>query len=207
MNALSIIHETKIVPVVVIDDVEKAVPLANALLAGGINVMEVTFRTAAGAAAIEAVAKNCPGMLLGAGTIVNEQQCKQAIDKGAQYIVSPGFDREIVKYCVQQGIDVLPGCITATEIMATLEFGLNVLKFFPANTSGGLNAMKALTGPFPQISFIPSGGINVQNLKEYLEAPFIYAVGGSWMCNREDIAAGNFSKITELCQQALALLK
>jgi len=206
MDALKKIRETGIVPVVVIDDVKNAVPAARALAAGGVGVMEITFRTAAGPDAIGAVAKNCPDVLVGAGTVVNLEQCKRAIGLGAQFIVSPGFDREIVKYCVEQGIPVTPGCVTPTEIMAASEFDLNVLKYFTANIYGGLAAMKALSGPFGQIRFIPTGGVSAQNLAEFIAAPFVHAVGGSWICDKADIAAGNFEKITRLCQEARRIL-
>ena len=137
-----------IVPVVVIDDAKDAVPVAEAMLAGGINVMEITFRTAAAPDAIKAVVDNCPDMLVGAGTVITLEQCKKAVEMGAKFIVSPGFDAEVVKWCVDNGVAITPGCVTPSEIMAAMKLGLNVVKFFPANVYGGLSAMKALSGPF-----------------------------------------------------------
>ena len=193
-----------VVPVVVLDEVKDAVPTAKALLAGGIDVMEITFRTAAAPEAIRAVAEACPEMLVGAGTIINLEQCKQAVEMGAKFIVSPGFDPEVVGWCVENGITVTPGCVTPTEIMAAMKFGLKVVKFFPANVYGGMNAMKNLSAPFGSVKFIPTGGVNAQNIGEYAAAPFVHTVGGSWVCAKADIAAGNFDKITALCREAVA---
>ena len=175
---------------------------ANSLLAGGVDVMEITFRTAAAADSIKAVAESCPDMLVGAGTVITLEQCKKAVDCGAKFIVSPGFDEEVVRWCVENGVAVTPGCVTPTEIMAAMKMGLTVVKFFPAGVYGGLSAMKALSGPFGGIKFIPTGGVNGQNIGEFIAAPFIHAVGGSWVCPKADIAAGKFEKITELCKQA-----
>ena len=194
--------EAGVVPVVVLDDAKNAVPTARALMAGGIDVMEITFRTAAAADSIAAVAKECPEMLVGAGTVITLDQCKKAVECGAKFIVAPGYNEEVVAWCVENGIAVTPGCVTPTEIMAAMAHGLKVVKFFPANVYGGLSAMKALSGPFGGIKFIPTGGVNGQNVGEYAAAPFIHAVGGSWVCSKADIAAGNFEKITSLCKQA-----
>ena len=191
-----------VVPVVVLDDAKDAVATAKALLAGGVDVMEITFRTAAAADSIKAVAENCRDMLVGAGTVITLEQCKQAVECGARFIVSPGFDDEVVRWCVENGIAVTPGCVTPSEIRAAMKLGLTVVKFFPAGVYGGLSAMKALSGPFGGIKFIPTGGVNGQNIGEFIAAPFIHAVGGSWVCPKADIAAGNFEKITELCKQA-----
>ena len=191
-----------VVPVVVLDDAKDAVATAKALLAGGVDVMEITFRTAAAADSIKAVAENCRDMLVGAGTVITLEQCKQAVECGAKFIVSPGFDEEVVRWCVENGIAVTPGCVTPSEIMAAMKLGLTVVKFFPAGVYGGLSAMKALSGPFGGIKFIPTGGVNGQNIGEFIATPFIHAVGGSWVCPKADIAAGNFEKITELCKQA-----
>ena len=191
-----------VVPVVVLDDAKDAVATAKALLAGGVDVMEITFRTAAAADSIKAVAENCRDMLVGAGTVITLEQCKQAVECGARFIVSPGFDEEVVRWCVENGIAVTPGCVTPSEIMAAMKLGLTVVKFFPAGVYGGLSAMKALSGPFGGIKFIPTGGVNSHNIGEFIAAPFIHAVGGSWVCPKADIAAGNFERITELCKQA-----
>lgn len=202
MTVLERMANAGVVPVVVIDDAKDAVPTANAMISGGIDVMEITFRTAAAPDAIKNVAENCPHMLVGAGTILNLEQCKLAVEMGAKFIVSPGFDKDVVAYCIQNNIPVTPGCVTPTEITAAVNMGLRVIKFFPANIYGGLNAMKNLAGPFPQVKFLPTGGINTDNIKEYLSAPFIHAVGGSWICPKAYIAAGNFDKITKLCLDA-----
>lgn len=202
MSVLDRLAESIVVPVVVIDDVAAAVPTANALKDGGVDVMEITFRTEAAADAIAAVAQNCPDVLVGAGTIINLEQCKRAVSMGAKFIVSPGFNKDVVQWCLDRDIAIVPGCVTPTEIMAALEMGLRVLKFFPANVYGGLGAMKALSGPFGQVKFIPTGGVNGQNIGEYTAAPFIHAVGGSWVCAKADIASGNYEKITALCKEA-----
>jgi len=206
MDVLNRLAAAGVVPVVVLDDAKDAVPTAKALLAGGIDVMEITFRTAAAADSIAAVAKECPDMLVGAGTVITLEQCKKAVECGAKFIVSPGFSDEVVGWCVENGIAITPGCVTPTEIMAAMAHGLKVVKFFPANVYGGLNAMKALSGPFGGIKFIPTGGVNGANVGEYIVAPFIHAVGGSWVCAKADIAAGNFDKITALCKQARAAI-
>ena len=202
MDILNRLSAAGVVPVVVIEDAKDAVPTAEAMLRGGINVMEITFRTTAAPDAIRAVSESCPKMLVGAGTVITLEQCKQAVDCGASFIVSPGFNREVVAWCVEHNVAVTPGCVTPTEIMAAMELGLKVLKFFPANVYGGLSAMKALSGPFGGIKFIPTGGVNAQNLPEYISAPFIHAVGGSWVCPKADISAGHFEKITQLCREA-----
>ncbi len=189
MNVLDRLKKSGVVPVVVLDDAKDAVATAKALLAGGVDVMEITFRTAAAADSIKAVTENCPDMLVGAGTVITLEQCKKAVECGAKFIVSPGFDEEVVRWCVENGVAVTPGCVTPTEIMAAMKLGLNVVKFFPAGVYGGLSAMKALSGPFGGMKFIPTGGVNTQNIGEFIAAPFIHAVGGSWVCPKADIAA------------------
>ena len=202
MNALERLRSAGVVPVVVLDRAEDAVPAARAMLAGGVDVMEITFRTAAAAEAIRNVAAECPEMLVGAGTVLTVEQCEKAVALGAKFIVSPGFDAEIVDWCVERGVAVAPGCVTPTEIMAALKRGLSVVKFFPAGIYGGLKAMKALAAPFGQVKFIPTGGVSADNLAEYAAAPFVHAVGGSWLCPKADVAAGNFARIAELCAQS-----
>ena len=202
MTVMERLARSVVVPVVVLEKVEDAIPLANAMAAGGVDTMEITFRTACAPDAIRAVAENCPDVLVGAGTIVNLDQCKLAIEMGAKFIVSPGFSDEIVGYCVEHGVAVAPGCVTPTEIMGALKHGLKMVKFFPANVYGGLNAMKNLSAPFGGVKFLPTGGVNAGNIKEYIDAPFIHAVGGSWVCPKADIAAGNWEKITQLCLDA-----
>ena len=202
MDIVEKLGNAGVVPVVVLDKAEDAVPTAKALLAGGVDVMEITFRTAAAADSIAAVAKECPEMVVGAGTVITLEQCEKAVECGAKFIVSPGYSDEVVAWCVENGVAITPGCVTPTEIMAAMSHGLKVVKFFPANVYGGLSAMKALSGPFGGIKFIPTGGVNGQNIGEFIAAPFIHAVGGSWVCPKADIAAGKFEKITELCKQA-----
>lgn len=204
MEVLDRLARAGVVPVVVLEDAKDAVATAEALLAGGVDVMEITFRTAAAADSIRAVAKQCPDMLVGAGTVITLEQCRQAVECGAKFIVAPGFDEEVVRWCVEHQVPVTPGCVTPTEIMAAMKLGLRVVKFFPAGVYGGLSAMKALSGPFGGIRFIPTGGVNGQNIGEFLAAPFVHAVGGSWVCPKAEISAGNFEKITELCRQARA---
>ena len=204
---LQLMKKSGVIPVVVLDDTAQALPTANALLAGGVSVMEITFRTAAAASSIKAVSENCPEMLVGAGTVVTLDQCKQALECGAKFIVSPGFDPEVVSWCVERNIPITPGCVTPTEIMAAMKLGLNVVKFFPAGVYGGLKAMKALSAPFGGIKFIPTGGVDAKNLKEYLEAPFVHAVGGSWPCPKKEIAAGNFDAVTALCREASEIVR
>lgn len=202
MDVLKRLADACIVPVVVLEDAKDAVPTAKALLAGGVDVMEITFRTAAAADSIRAAAEEVPDMLVGAGTVITLEQCKRAVEMGAEFIVSPGFDKEVVSWCVENNIAVIPGCVTPTEIMAAMKLGLKVLKFFPAGVYGGMNAMKALAAPFGGVKFIPTGGVNGQNIGEYMRAPFVHAVGGSWICTKEDISEGNFEKITALCKEA-----
>ena len=203
----SLFRNVGVVPVVVLDDAKDTVPTAKALLAGGVNVMEITFRTAAAADSIKAVAESCPKMLVGAGTVVTLDQCKNALGYGAKFIVSPGFDPEVVSWCVERNVPITPGCVTLTEIMAAMKLGLNVVKFFPAGVYGGLKAMKTLSAPFGSVRFIPTGGVDAKNLKEYLEAPFVHAVGGSWLCPKKEIATGNFDAITALCKEASQIVK
>ena len=202
MTVMERLANSIVVPVVVLDKVEDAVPTAKAMAAGGVDTMEITFRTACAPECIKAVADNCPDVLVGAGTIVNLEQCKLAIEMGAKFIVSPGYSEEVVSWCVENNIPVAPGCVTPTEIMAALSHGLKMIKFFPANVYGGLNAMKNLSAPFVGVKFLPTGGVNASNIKEYIDAPFIHAVGGSWVCPKADIAAGNWDKITALCVEA-----
>lgn len=204
---LQLMKKSGVIPVVVLDDTAKALTTANALLAGGVSVMEITFRTAAAADSIKAVSENCPEMLVGAGTVVTPDQCKKALECGAKFIVSPGFDPEVVSWCVERNIPITPGCVTPTEIMAAMKLGLNVVKFFPAGVYGGLKAMKSLSAPFGGVKFIPTGGVDAKNLKEYLEAPFVHAVGGSWLCPKKEIAAGNFDAVTALCREASEIVR
>ena len=202
MDVLSRLAAAGIVPVVVLDKAEDAVPTARAMIAGGIDVMEITFRTAAAADSIRAVSKEVPEMLVGAGTVINLEQCKLAVDCGAKFIVSPGYDEETVAWCVENNVAVTPGCVTPTEIMMAKKHDLKVLKFFPANVYGGLKALKSLSGPFPGTKFIPTGGVSNENIAEFISSPIIHAVGGSWTVPKKEINEGNFEKVTQLCAEA-----
>ena len=207
MNATERIHACGVVPVVVLEDAENAVPTTKALLKGGVDVMEITFRTAAAEESIRRVAEACPEMLVGAGTVITEEQCLKAIAAGAKFIVSPGLDEGVVKICAERQIPVTPGCVTPTEIMKALKLGVKVIKFFPAGVFGGLKAMKALSAPFGGVQFIPTGGVDGNNLSEYIAQPFVFAVGGSWLCPKKEIAAGNFEALTALCQTAREIVQ
>lgn len=207
MNYFEKFGNARIVPVVVIENATDAVRTANALNEGGIDVMEITLRTESALDAIRNVSASCPQVLIGAGTVLSLEKCKAAVEAGAKFIVCPGFDEEIVKWCIDHDITIIPGCVTPTEIMAALKYGITVLKFFPANIYGGFEAMEALSGPFGMVKFIPTGGVNVQNLSRFLAAPFIYAVGGSWICTKADISTGNFERITALCKEAVDSVK
>lgn len=202
MDTMKRIEKCGVVPVVVLDRAEDALPTAKALLEGGVDVMEITLRTAAGLESIRLVAEQCPDVCVGAGTVTTLEQCKQVVEAGAKFIVSPGFDPELVEWCVENNIPTMPGCVTPSEIMAALKLGLNVMKFFPANIYGGIPAMKALAGPFGNVKFIPTGGVSENNLEDYMGKPFIYAVGGSWLCAQKDIATGDFEKIKSMAAHA-----
>ena len=196
-----------VVPVVVLEDAEQAVPTAKALLKGGINAMEITFRTAAAKASIAKVAQEVPEMIVGAGTVINVEQLHDAIDAGAKFIVSPGTSEEVIAEAIKLNVPITPGVVTPSEIMVGLKYGLKVFKFFPAGPFGGLKTIKALCGPFPQIRFIPTGGVNQNNAEEYFKNPKIVAVGGSWMVTKDMVAAGDFDGIAEKSAAATALYR
>lgn len=198
------IRSARLVPVVVLDDAAAAVPLAEALTAGGLPVAEVTFRTAAAVEAITAMSR-IPGMFVGAGTVLTPDQVDAAVDAGASYVVSPGLSVPVVRRCAERGVLALPGAVTATEVQAALAEGLTAVKFFPAATSGGAPAIKALSAPFAGLEFVPTGGIGPSNLAEYLSIPAVLAVGGSWMVPRAEIAAGDFAAVQTLTAEAVAL--
>ena len=205
MDTLSALSAARLVPVVVLDDAADADALAGALVAGGLPVAEVTFRTAAAQDSIRAMAAR-GDILVGAGTILTAEQVDQAVAAGAAYVVSPGLSRAVVERCREHGVLALPGAVTATEIQAALELGLSTVKFFPAGTSGGAAAIAALAAPFGGVSFVPTGGIGPKNLHEYLSIPSVVAVGGSWMVPRERVKAGDFAGITALTAEAVALV-
>jgi len=192
-----------IVPVIKIEDAEKAVPLAKALAAGGIPCAEVTFRTAQGAEAIKRITREAPEILAGAGTVLTLGQVDQAIEAGARFIVSPGLNPKVVAHCVQKGITIIPGCSSPSDIEQALELGLEVVKFFPAEQAGGLDYIKAVSAPYPALKFIPTGGINADNITKYIAFDKIIACGGSWMVGTDLINAGHFEKITTLSREAV----
>ena len=206
-DILKIAVENPIIPVVKLERAEDATKLARALYKGGICCMEITFRTAAAKDAIKKVAEEVPEMLVGAGTVIGAGQVAAAGEAGAKFIVSPGLSEEVVKKCRELDVICLPGCVTASEIMKAKSLGIGVVKFFPAETSGGIKAIKALAAPFGDMKFIPTGGINTENIGTYLENPFIAACGGSWMVKESDINAGNFEEITQKAQEALTLVR
>ena len=192
----------KYIPVVVIKELSETDKILTALKKSDIMCAEITFRTACAAEAIAYAVKHYPDMEIGAGTVINAAQCEAALAAGATFIVSPGLSPAVAKICVERNIPYYPGCVTPTEIMAALELGITTVKFFPANVYGGLNALKNLSAPFGSMKFLPTGGVNNGNIKEFIDASFIHAVGGSWVCPKTDIAAGNWEKITNLCLEA-----
>ena len=196
-----------VVPVVVLNDPAEALPVADALLKGGLPVAEVTFRTAAAEEAIRIIAAERPAMLVGAGTVLTVDQVDRAVAAGAKFIVCPGFDPEIVDYCIGKSIPVFPGCTTASEVAWGVKRGLNVLKFFPAEQCGGVATIKALCAAYVGVKFMPTGGIGPKNLKEYLSCDKIVCCGGSWMVKGDLIKAGKFDEIERLSKEAVALAK
>lgn len=206
-EVLERIKEMGIVPVVVIDDVKNAIPLAKALCEGGLPCAEVTFRTDAAEEAIHIMAEQFPDMLIGAGTVLTIDQVDRAVAAGAKFIVSPGLNPNIVKYCVDKGILITPGCMSPSDIEIALENGLEVVKFFPAEPAGGLKMIKAIAAPYVNMKFMPTGGINIKNVKEYLLYDRIVACGGSWMVKDSLMKSGEFDKITELVKEAVQVVK
>lgn len=205
-NILSKIGELGIIPVVKIDRAEDAVLLGKALLAGDLPVAEITFRTSAAEDAIKALTNEIPEILVGAGTVLTIEQAKKAVNAGAKFIVSPGFNTKIVDYCLENNIPVTPGVNSPTQIEMALEKGLEVVKFFPAEASGGLPLLKALSGPFSEIKFIPTGGIDQSNFLSYLAHPQVLACGGSWMVKPDYLSSGDFAQITEITREAVSTM-
>ena len=195
----------KLIPVIKLNRAEDAIPLAEALAQGGLPVMEITFRTEAAEDSIRAVAKSCPDILTGAGTVTTLEQAKRAQDAGAKYVVTPGISHTVIEYCCSIGLPIYPGACTPSEVMQIVEYGLDIVKFFPAAQYGGLSTIKALSGPFPSVRFIPTGGVSEANLREYLAFPKVIACGGSWMVKEDLIKAGDFKGIVRLVEKAVAL--
>ncbi len=200
-NVLEQIKHYRLVPVVAINKIEDAIPTMEALVNGGLPVAEITYRTACAKDAIKLAIEKFPNALIGAGTVINPEQAKEAISLGVKFVVSPGLSEEIAKICKDANVPYLPGCVTPTEIMKALSLGINVVKFFPAGNYGGLKTIKALNGPFPQVTFMPTGGVNEENILEYLAYPHILACGGSFMMK------GSFEEIEEKTKKAVELVR
>lgn len=205
-EVISQFQKLGIIPVVKIDHAKDAVPLAKALCEGGLPVAEVTFRTDAAEEAIRLMCEACPDMLVGAGTVLTTEQVDRAVAAGAKFIVSPGLNPKVVAYCLEKKIPITPGTSSPTDIEAALELGLDVVKFFPAEASGGIAKIKAMSAPYPNVRFMPTGGINAKNLSSYLDFPKIVACGGSWMVSGELINSGNFDEITRLTREAVTTM-
>lgn len=198
-------YDYAVVPVVVLDDAEDAAPLAEALVKGGLPCAEVTFRTEAAEESIRIMSEKYPEMLVGAGTVLTTEQVDRVVAAGAKFIVSPGFDPEIVDYCMEKNIPVFPGCVSPSEVAQAVKRGLKVVKFFPAEQAGGLAMLKAMAAPYTMLKFMPTGGINTKNLKEYLGFSKILCCGGSWMVKGDMIKNKEFDKITEMTREATEL--
>ena len=206
-EVLKQIEKIGIVPVVVLNDAKDAEPLGKALCEGGLPCAEVTFRTDAAEESIRIMAEKFPEMLVGAGTVLTIEQVDRAVNAGAKFIVSPGLNPKVVSYCVEKGIPVTPGTANPSNVEQAIELGLDVVKFFPAEQAGGLAYIKAIAAPYTGMKFMPTGGINAENVKEYLACDKILACGGSWMVKGDLIKAGDFDKITELVKEAASIVK
>ena len=199
--------EIGIIPVVVLDDAKDAKALGDALMKGGLPAAEVTFRTAAAEESIRIMAKEFPDMLVGAGTVLTTEQADRAMAAGAKFIVAPGFNPTVVKHCLEKGYPVCPGVQTPSEMEQAMELGLDFVKFFPAEQAGGLPMIKAVAAPYSKLRFMPTGGINKENVKDYLAYKKIVACGGTWMVKGDLIASGDFAKIEELTHEAAEIVK
>lgn len=210
MNQTAILPQLsnhKLVPVIRLDCAGDALPLAEALCAGGLPVAEVTFRTDAAEESIRRITAAYPEMMVGAGTVINTEQAKRALDAGSSFLVSPGISRPVIEFAIDNHIPIFPGTCTPSEIMTALEYGLEVVKFFPAKQYGGLDTMKALAAPFPAVRFMPTGGVSAANVKDFLSFPKIIACGGSWMAPAGLINDQNFAEIQRLTAEAVSLVK
>lgn len=205
VDVLQRIGELGVVPVIAIDNAADAPKLGRALLDGGLPCAEITFRTAAAAEAIALMTAECPDVLVGAGTVMTVDQAKRAAEAGVKFVVTPGFDDDVVSWCIEHNMPVTPGVVTPTEINMALKKGLNVVKFFPAEASGGVKALKAISAPYQGVKFIPTGGISAANLADYLSVKAVHACGGSWMVTKELISSGKFDQIAALAAEAVAV--
>lgn len=203
MNFYEKLYQNGIVPVVKINRAEQAADLARALLAGGISVIELTYRSAAAGQAIRMIAREVPEICICAGTVLSQAQAKEALDAGAKAIISPGTNERVVQYCLEKGVPVIPGVATPTEVEACMRLGLHTLKLFPAEVVGGKNMLKALAGPYASLNFMPTGGITIQTLSEYLSLSNVIACGGSWIAPEKLIDGGEFQIITKMAQEAV----
>ena len=206
-DTLKQIGSTGIVPVVVLNKADDAEPLAQALVKGGLPCAEVTFRTDAAEESIRRIAKKFPEMFVGAGTVLTTEQADRAVGAGAKFIVSPGLNPKVVEHCLKKGYPITPGIMTPTELEMALGFGLDVVKFFPAENAGGLKMIKAMSAPYTMMKFMPTGGINATNVRDYLACNKILACGGSWMVKGDLISAGDFAEIEKLTREAAAIVK
>src|SRR6266508_599994 len=204
---LESVYNIGVIPVLEIDRAERAVRLAESLLAGGLPIAEITLRTAAALESIRSVAQNMPLVLIGAGTVINLEQAQAACDAGAKFLVSPGLAEKVIIWAQEQHIPIIAGAVTPTEIIRAIVLGLTLLKFFPAEAMGGLKTIKAISDPFPQVKFLPTGGIRPENLAEYLNIENIHAVGGSWMAKRQAINEGRFDDIARMAKAARHIAK
>lgn len=205
LGPLEGIARARVVPVVVVDDAAQGVLVASALRDGGLPVAEVTFRTAGARAAIEAIARDVPDVLVGAGTVVTAAQVDEAVDAGARFLVSPGLSAGVVRRAQELGVPVVPGVATPSDVIAALDLGLDVVKLFPANVVGGPAAVTAFSAPFPGLRFVPTGGVSAANLLDYLALPAVLAAGGSWMVDAALVRAGDTAEITRRTREAVAL--
>ena len=194
-----------IIPVIKLESPDGALALGRALISGGLPVAEVTFRTGAAAQAILALRKAYPELMTGAGTVLTVEQAEAAIAAGASYVVTPGFNPRVVDFCIARNMPIVPGVNSPSQIEQGLERGLRLLKFFPAEASGGVKMLKALHGPYAEVSFLPTGGVDISNLESYLKLPYVAAVGGTWMVKEELLSAGDFDEVERLCAEAVAL--
>jgi len=196
----------RLVPVIKLNDAKNASPLARALEAGGLPLAEITFRTDAAEASIRNIKRDCPGVIVGAGTVTMVEQAQKALDAGAVFVVTPGISDRVIEFCLKNDLPVFAGVCTPSEIVRVLEYGIHIVKFFPAGQYGGLSTVKALSAPFPNVMFMPTGGVSEDNVMDYLAFPKVIACGGSWMVPEKAIDAGDFGKVEDLVSRAVALV-
>lgn len=204
ISARQILETGPVVPVIVVNDVAHAVPMAKALVAGGIRVLEVTLRTPCALEALQAMVREVPEAIVGAGTVLNAQQLQQVTDAGAQFAISPGLTEPLLRAAVDGPLPLIPGISSVSELMTGLDYGLREFKFFPAEANGGVKALQAIAGPFPQVRFCPTGGISPANYRDYLALNSVLCIGGSWLVPMDALEAGDYQRITQLAREAVA---